>query len=493
ARRRSGMRSQHRPIDRNIAPEQLRFLAAISPEYRDEFHRRELVAVQSLRDQEVIDFVRAITTPDWSQRDLTPPSAQTQQFVDKITRSGSPGTDRPVTEEDVRRFVDAITGRGNAPLNEGGWDATKHPRRGGPPNAGWWAPTTGGAQRLATHAPDSSRPQQPPRDSEGNNTSNQPPTSRSDHVGDATRPLIHRGPMHPDDPNHHPMTDLTYRPSIDDARIRLLGANSAAGHHWVPQAVYNELKRNLTAKALRIFQLGTEDPGIYYHAFDTWNGITHGQYNDAMQELLEDWARVNGGRLDEEGAKEFLSWIATGKCADKAFLAKHKKAFEKVFRWRKGFTQSVIVAKAALEKNPRLTAAELKGIAQMFVNGESSQLLSRRAAKVAQELIAGGRKGLIAIAKKVLPGLMVLTAATAAKRGWAGEGHTGEKLWGAANEVARDAMAADLIESLAFPTILHTVDGLVNLLVPALNDPTRYRFLWRNGQRIDMQTGRPVD
>jgi hypothetical protein len=49
------------------------------------------------------------------------------------------------------------------------------------------------------------------------------------------------------------------------------------------------------------------------------------------------------------------------------------------------------------------------------------------------------------------------------------------------------------VEKMAFPTVLHTVDGLVNLVAPGLNDPTRYRILWRNGVRVDMRTGQPVE
>jgi len=153
---------------------------------------------------------------------------------------------------------------------------------------------------------------------------------------------------------------------------------------------------------------------------------------------------------------------------------------------------SVVVAARAKELNPKLTGPELKKIAQQFVNGEASGL-SRRAAAVAQAIIKGGKKGLIATAKRVLPGLMFLSAATAAARGWAGQGHTGSGAWGAANEVARDAIAADLVEKLVFPKVLDTVDGMVKVLVPALDDPTRHRILIRNGRRIDMRTGEPID
>ena len=248
----------------------------------------------------------------------------------------------------------------------------------------------------------------------------------------------------------------------------------------------------MTEAAKKVFELGTESPDLYNHANDPWNGVKHWEYSGTMRELLQDWIRKNRGKLGEGAAKEFLSWIAKGECDNAEFLAQHKEAFAKVFKWRAGFKQSVVVAARAKELNPKLTGAELKAIAQQFVNGESKPL-SRAAASVAQTIIKGGTKGLMATAKKVLPGLMFLSAATAAKRGWTGEGHTGSGAWGAVNEAARDAMSADLVEKLAFPKVLDTVDGMVNVLVPALSDPTRHRRVWRNGRWYDAQTWLPIE
>jgi hypothetical protein len=88
---------------------------------------------------------------------------------------------------------------------------------------------------------------------------------------------------------------------------------------------------------------------------------------------------------------------------------------------------------------------------------------------------------------------MFLSAATAAARGWAGQGHTGSGAWGAVNQSAREAIAADLVEKLVFPKVLDTVDGVVNVVVPALNDPTRHRRVWRNGCWYDAQTWSPIE
>ena len=81
----------------------------------------------------------------------------------------------------------------------------------------------------------------------------------------------------------------------------------------------------------------------------------------------------------------------------------------------------------------------------------------------------------------------------AAKRGWAGQGHTGDGAWGAFNETMRDLVIADVIEPIVFPAVLNTVDGLTNLLAPGLNAPGRNRYIWRGGKRIDVITGQVTE
>ncbi len=261
----------------------------------------------------------------------------------------------------------------------------------------------------------------------------------------------------------------------------------------MPRTVFEALQHAMDPDAVRLFELGTESTGLYNHAFDTWNGVTHGDYINAVRRLLEDWIKTCGKKLGVNEANQFLSWIASGKCDDAAFLAKHKEAFANIFKWRAGFNQSMVIAARAAELNPKLTGAELKAIAQQIVNGAPTKPLSKAAARVAQSIIAGGKAALKATAKKILPGLMFLSAATAAKRGWAGQGHTGHGAWGALNEAARDIMSADLVEQIVFPKVLDTIDGFTNAVVPGLNDPSRFRYIRRGGRLYDMQTGRPID
>jgi hypothetical protein len=73
------------------------------------------------------------------------------------------------------------------------------------------------------------------------------------------------------------------------------------------------------------------------------------------------------------------------------------------------------------------------------------------------------------------------------------QGHTGDGAWGAMNEVARDVMIADVVEPIAFPAVLNTVDGVTNLLASTLNAPGIDRYKRQGGLLIDLQTGRIID
>ncbi|HEX4143894.1 MAG TPA: hypothetical protein VHY91_10200 [Pirellulales bacterium] len=269
-------------------------------------------------------------------------------------------------------------------------------------------------------------------------------------------------------------------------------ARARVGHHWVPQGVFKPLKDRMTQDAFDIFMLGTESTGAYNHAFDPWKGVKHREYSEAMAELLKDWIAKTGNKLEAKEASQFLSWIATGECKDGEFLAKHKALFDTVFKWRSGFNQSIVIAARAAEINPTLTPAELKAIAQQVVNGAPTKSLSEAAAKTLQTIVADGKAALKATAKKVLPGLMFLSAAMAAKRGWAGEGRYGDGAWAAASEVLRDLVSADTVEQIVFPKMIDTVGGLVDLVVPGLKDPTKKRYLRRHGHVYDMETGQQI-
>jgi hypothetical protein len=58
--------------------------------------------------------------------------------------------------------------------------------------------------------------------------------------------------------------------------------------------------------------------------------------------------------------------------------------------------------------------------------------------------------------------------------------------------VLRDLVCADTVETIVFPKVIDTVDGMVNLVVPGLNDPGKNRYIRRDGHVYDMETGRQI-
>ena len=209
-------------------------------------------------------------------------------------------------------------------LLEGAWDPSKHPRLGGPPNAGWWASAGTGGQGA------------------GNSSTSSPQrVSVSPRSADATRsaadgPAIVRrsaaagaesagGAAKQDNSGTRSTKATTAAYSASkNVPVHLAAAQKSTGHHWVPRAVFNEFGSRMERDAVRVFDIGTESTGLYDHAFDTWNGVTHAKYSEAVRALLDDWITQGGKKLGANEARRFLSWIATGTCDDASFAKKHR-------------------------------------------------------------------------------------------------------------------------------------------------------------------------
>jgi hypothetical protein len=111
--------------------QQQEWLVSISTECASE--RRHSRQQQADTAREQLAWVSSIARPDW--------------------RTRAPG---PVDEK-LREFVEAITNRDGMVVREATWDSAKHPRRGGPPNAGWFVPAGGGGSAAAVNSSDPSR------------------------------------------------------------------------------------------------------------------------------------------------------------------------------------------------------------------------------------------------------------------------------------------------------------------------------------------------
>ena len=89
------MHRNNRHFEGPIDPEQLKFLAAISTEWRAELQRRQAEDAEAER-----------------QRGL-------KAFVESITAPVTPGLDRSLTREEVQTFVNAITGAAHRRFEKG--------------------------------------------------------------------------------------------------------------------------------------------------------------------------------------------------------------------------------------------------------------------------------------------------------------------------------------------------------------------------------------
>ncbi len=436
------------------AREVLEFSASISDQAFGKLRQAQASDAQAQRERELLEWLALIS--DRHAREL-----------------------RAVQLREAEERFEQLAESGD--LQEAQWDPAKHPRRGTAPNAGWFAPTQGAGSGSPTSGDASVR-----GSSDGHSASAAPtnvPLGAASWDANQEPPAAER-------------KKIPAAPAVHSGRKPLPAQDVAAkgsGHHWVPQSTFGPFKGRMTNDAFDIFVAGTKSTDPYRHGFDTWSGVTHRDYIGDIRKLLDAWIRSKEGKLNKDDAAEFLSWIATGTYGKSDFASKHKKLFKRIFTWRRGFLQSIVVAHAAAEINPKLTPAELKAIAQQVVNGKPTQPLSKAAAKVARQVISGGKPLLRAVAKRILPGLVFFGTVAAAKRGWAGQGHTGDGAWGAFNEVARDLVIADVVEPVVFPAVLTTIDGITNAIVPGLNAPGRNRYIRRNGRLLDLETGTFID
>jgi hypothetical protein len=101
--------------------EQLEFLASISDRHAAELRRLQSDEAEARRQRELLIWVAGISTRHEQQlRDLLASEAEARQAQRRYERF--------VVEQQLHEVI---------------WDPSKHPRLGGPPNAGWWARTSG--------------------------------------------------------------------------------------------------------------------------------------------------------------------------------------------------------------------------------------------------------------------------------------------------------------------------------------------------------------
>lgn len=217
-------------------------------------------------------------------------------------------------------------------------------------------------------------------------------------------------------------------------------ASSRQGHHWIPQSVFEALDDIIGDDAVAVFKAGVTDPLVYNHGFDTWDAVTHAQYNTAVSNLLQQYQQRVGtsNRLSTKQAEDFLKWIK-GQPSDipQGVLQRFSAAdLAHVNAWRQGFIDSIMRANEFLAKaeqmNIELDKKELKYLVRTWQNGTNHNI-SRNAAAVYKALQAdyAGLSGAARVkrfqfVKRVaILGVVwgIYEGLADVRQGYAGEGH----------------------------------------------------------------------
>ncbi|MHB0961167.1 MAG: Clp protease/crotonase-like domain-containing protein [Pirellulaceae bacterium] len=154
--------------------------------------------------------------------------------------------------------------------------------------------------------------------------------------------------------------------------------DNGKGHHIVPQDVFNRLRYYFDDEAYDYVRHASRDPGYYVHRLDSWRGITHPQYSNAVENLLREYKRLYSpsSPLTPERAKNFIEFLHGERNLSK--LCTMTDDVATVRTWLKGFYESAAHAKTLKAIDETLTADEIKGLVRQLVNeGKSLDDLPR--------------------------------------------------------------------------------------------------------------------
>ena len=206
---------------------ELEWLASFSTRHEEELQRLRSAEVAARADRELLEFLADIST----------------EHEDKLREVLWEEAELREAQERVERFHQRQRGD-ISHVQEAGWDASKHPRRGSAPNAGWWA-STGSA---------------------GNSSGG----------GAGSR-------------NSVPATAASYSGSKRVAS-QFAAWDPPVGHHWVPVGVVQnpEIRSLLSDEAVQYAAGAYSGPTDPHHGNTTLAETTHPKYNaNVKKEVLQ--------------------------------------------------------------------------------------------------------------------------------------------------------------------------------------------------------------
>jgi len=194
---------------------ELEWLASFSTRHEEELQR---LRSAEAADRELLEFLADIST----------------EYEDKLREVLREEAELRESQECVERYHQRQRGEVSH-VQEAGWDASKHPRAGSPPNPGWWA-STGSA---------------------GNSSGG----------GTGTRSSV--------------SAKTTPQTGAKGVASQLIAWHEPVGHHWVPLGVvqYPEIRLLLSDEAVQYAAGAYSGPTDPHHLGGTYGEVSHREYN----------------------------------------------------------------------------------------------------------------------------------------------------------------------------------------------------------------------
>jgi hypothetical protein len=246
--------------------EHIEWLCQVSSRYLDEFRRLQSAEAQALREREQLEWAAQIS----------------DRAADKL-RALRYAEFKELEDRERRRRTERFAEM----LFEGTWDPSKHPRLGGPPNAGWWASSGSGSA-----------------------------------TDDAERALTPRAVTTASfsDRNQVVAQQVSWHPPV--------------GHHWVPVGVTQDpdIRPYLSDEAVQYATGAYSGPTDPHHGNTTIDEVTHHRYSAEVRAELHKFIKQHKiKKMTVAQMAEFTSLIENGFGADgrpHAFIGRYNKAIK---------------------------------------------------------------------------------------------------------------------------------------------------------------------
>jgi hypothetical protein len=269
--------------------ELLELAASISDSSQDELCRPKRDEAQARRDREQLEWLASIS--EVHERELG-----------ALEREES---EARKAKQEYERINEALG------IEEARWDPAKHPRRGTPPNPGWFAPT-GGASSGAT--PPSTR-----------QLTGFHPTGTGSKSVTSTRTAAAPTAVRVDttqEPNSHTRSKVPTVPASYSGPkgvvAQQVSTRSGVGHHWAPFSVVfdDEIRRLLADEAVEYAMGAYSGPTSPSHRNASYGGLTHTQYNDLVKKELKKFIKQRKiKKMTANQMQEFVQLINSGRNA----------------------------------------------------------------------------------------------------------------------------------------------------------------------------------